>query len=156
MHNLKQKRFLDEGAVFFRAVWIGNQKDPLTTKSEEGRYHTMDDMDRTIYLSATPETALHEVKKRWGGEVDEYVIVSARVKLRRCVDLTDQGTQRQLKVAEKELAGDRWRSCQKVAATLRSKGYEGAWTYSAAHYPEGRSLIIFAENLESDSGVALE
>ncbi len=144
------------GQVFFKAVWRGNIEAPLETKSEEGRYHTRMDMDQTMYLATTPETAMQEVAKRWGGDPAEYTVVSARVKLSRCADLTAEETQGLLKVSEDDLTGNRWRSCQQVAASLRARGYEAVLTYSAADRPKGRCLIIFTENFKATSGVELE
>jgi len=142
---------LNKDAVFFRSVWKGNADDPLKTRSETGRYHTRLDMDSTVYLAADQETAELEVAKRWGSAPEEYVLVKVKVELSHCVDLTAPDTQKQLKTSEDALAGKNWRECQHVAADLRARGFEAAWTYSSADRPDGRCLVIFTENFKKGS-----
>jgi hypothetical protein len=53
------------------------------------------------------------------------------------------------------LVADDYHLTQRVAARLKSEGIEAFWTYSRADQPEGRTLVVFLDNLGPDSRVEI-
>lgn len=113
------------------------------------------------YTATDPETALAEslAAGRYYGFPDEssapLVFVTARVRLRRVIDLSDGKLRQRLQIAERTLLECDWRQCngdgeeaitQAWGWAFAKAGAEGIIAPSAA-YRGGSNVIVFPENL---------
>jgi hypothetical protein len=140
----------------FKAVYREYEKDPLPSRSENGRFHDSTTGKRTTYLASSAETAWKEVLHRWQARPESYRIVEVAVRLSKVVDLTEPENQRKYGVTPELLNGDDYTSCQKLARQLREDGLEGFWTYSRADRPSGRTLVVFLDQLPGSSFVKVQ
>ncbi|MCW1884885.1 RES family NAD+ phosphorylase [Luteolibacter flavescens] len=119
------------------------------------------------YTSLEPETALAEslAAARYFGfplsSATPAVLVTARMKLARVIDLRDGSIRRRLRVSEKSVLECDWRSfnregdeaiTQAVGRAALLAGFEGMLVPSAAR-AGGGNLIVFPGNLASGSTV---
>lgn len=140
----------------FKAVYREYEKDPLPSRSENGRFYDRATGKRTTYLASSAETAWKEVLLRWRARPESYRIVEMAVKLSDVVDLTEPENQKKYEVTSELLTGDDYTSCQKLAHQLREEGVEGFWTYSRADRPSGRTLVVFLDQLLESSFVKVQ
>ena len=140
----------------FKAVYREYEKDPLPSRSENGRFHDRTTGKRTTYLASSAETAWREVLYRWRAKPGSYRIVEISVRLSKIVDLTEPENQEKYGIAPEVLTGDDYTSCQKLARQLREEGAEGFWTYSRADRPSGRTLVVFLDHLLQSSFVKVQ
>ena len=106
----------------FKAVYREYEKDPLPSRSENGRFHDRTTGKRTTYLASSAETAWREVLYRWRAKPGSYRIVEISVRLSKIVDLTEPENQEKYGIAPEVLTGDDYTSCQKLARQLREEG----------------------------------
>lgn len=119
------------------------------------------------YTSLLPETALVEAlaASRYYGFPESsaapLVFVTARVKLKKVLDLRDGKLRQRLRLSEESIIGTDWRAnnSTKIEAitqawgwALHETGAEGFLCQSAAYAGEA-NLIIFPENLSGKSSV---
>lgn len=140
----------------FKAVYREYEKDPLPSRSENGRFHDRTTGKRTTYLASGAETAWKEVLHRWRARRGSYRMVEVAVRLSKIVDLTELENQNKYGVTPELLTGDDYTSCQKLARQLREEGVEGFWTYSRADRPSGRTLVVFLDHLLESSFVKVQ
>lgn len=140
----------------FKAVYREYEKDPLPSRSENGRFHDRTTGKRTTYLASSAETAWKEVLHRWRARPESYRIVEVAAKLSNVVDLTEPGNQMKYEVTSELLTGDDYTSCRKVARRLREEEVEGFWTYSRADRLSGRTLVVFLDQLLEGSFVTVQ
>jgi RES domain-containing protein len=140
-----------EKRSLYRAVVRQYQADPLRSRSTQGRFHD-ETSGPTTYLADSPLTAWKEVRHRWRAQRHAYVMVEVSVRV-AMVDLTDEAVQVAYGCNRKMLTGDQHEPCRRLAARLRTEGIEAFWTFSAAHNPEGRQLVVFLDQLSSESQV---
>lgn len=140
----------------FKAVYREYEKDPLPSRSENGRFHDRTTGKRTTYLASSAETAWKEVLHRWRARPESYRIVEMAVKLSNVVDLTEPENHKKYELTSELLMGDDYTSCQKLARQLREEGVEGFWTYSRADRPPGRTLVVFLDQLLESSFVTVQ
>lgn len=140
----------------FKAVYREYEKDPLPSRSENGRFHDRTTGKRTAYLASSAETAWQEVFHRWRAKPESYRIVEVAVKLGKVVDLTEPENQEKYGITPEVLTGDDYTSCQKLARQLREEGVEGFLTFSRADRPSGRTLVVFLDQLLGGSFVKVQ
>lgn len=119
------------------------------------------------YAATEPETALSESlsASRYYGFPDErstpIVLVSASIRFRKVIDLTDGKIRQRLRIAERAILESDWRKengggresiTQAWGWALAEAGAEAVRVASAA-WPNGTNIIIFPENLSSKSEI---
>ncbi|MBI4488618.1 MAG: RES family NAD+ phosphorylase [Deltaproteobacteria bacterium] len=140
----------------FKAVYREYEKDPLPSRSENGRFHDRTRGKWTTYLASSAETAWREVLHRWRARPESYRIVEVAVRLSKVVDFTEPENQRKYGITPELLMGGAYTPCQKLARQLREEGVEGFWTYSRVDRPSGRTLVVFLDQLLGGSVVKVQ
>jgi RES domain-containing protein len=125
-----------------------------------GRWNPVGDM-KVVYLSHSPETATREALEHfryYGLPISSAlpkVIVAVRVKIERCLDLTDPAIAFDLPISIPELLAEDWRAMmarnaepasQAVGWAAFATGFQGVKVPSRPD-PTGTNLLVFSELL---------
>lgn len=145
----------ERATKLYKAVYEEYKNNPLSSRSEKGRFHDQVTGRSTTYLAASRDTAWKEVTHRWRAAKASYLMVEVMVNVKKVVDLTDPSTQARYGVDAELLTAEEHEPCRQIAARLRAEGVEAIWTFSAADKPEGRQLVLFLDRLGPGSYVRI-
>ncbi len=144
------------GKKFYRAVYIEYEADPLPSRSASGRFHDERTGQQTTYLADTVETAWKEVTHRWKADPHVYRMVEVAVKAKMVLDFTREQTRRKYGVSKEMLIGEDYWATQRLANRLRAQKVQAFWTYSRAHQPGGRMLVVFLDNFATGCWIRVQ
>jgi RES domain-containing protein len=125
---------------------------------------------QTIYASTTPATAAYESYQSFSdfgfspSSIRPRVFCGAEVLLQALLDMTDGGIRRRLGFTLEEILNEDWQTIQRegdeswtqaAGRGAYQAGFEGLLVPSARHRPGGTNIVVFPENLRTDSRIDL-